>query len=194
MKYKHLYIGIPCTWDIRVDLVEFLLEIQKAGATIDMHIAFGIDNNRNIIAHRFLESDCRDLLWIDSDIGPAANCERILDSDLDIITGLYPIIGKTGEVTTNVYKKWSDFTEICGIDEIDRCWFGFIKTSRKVIKAVTDKHGWVCQFQFKPDGRMKRGEDYNFCDRAKDLGFSVKVDTRVLCKHYKKYDISPHIS
>lgn len=54
-------------------------------------------------------------------------------------------------------------------DEIDRPWF----------KKVIDDNGLVI-----------RGEDYEFCDKVKQAGYDIYVDTSIECEHLAKIRIN----
>jgi hypothetical protein len=41
----------------------------------------------------------------------------------------------------------------------------------------------------KPNGEWMCGEDLSFCDRAKSLGYSIKLHTGVVCGHLKQIDL-----
>lgn len=41
----------------------------------------------------------------------------------------------------------------------------------------------------KPNGEWLCGEDLSFCDRAKSLGYSIKLHTGVVCGHLKQIDL-----
>lgn len=45
------------------------------------------------------------------------------------------------------------------------------------------------QIKRKPNGVWISGEDLTFCDRAKQLGYSIKLHTGVVCGHLKELDL-----
>jgi len=48
----------------------------------------------------------------------------------------------------------------------------------------------IFRFHTKPNGDCDIGEDFAFCWKARRLGYSVKLDTRILMGHLKSVDLS----
>lgn len=140
-----------------------------------------IDIARDICAHVFLHSDCDYMLQIDADLGfdPTA-ARRLMEQDKPIIAGVYPYRHDIGGFT----------------DTRNGVPGGFMMIRRDVIEAMTANATKYKCAAF-PWGEMRVaplftrimlddkyiGEDYAFCHRAKQAGFSVWVEPDIDFSH-----------
>ena len=88
-----------------------------------------------------------------------------------------------------------DLTEE-GLLQVDRIGTGFMLVRRHVFETLRDKHPewkyWVdventhhySFFDFLVTPRGYMGEDYLFCDRVREHGFKVYIDTALNLGHY----------
>ena len=59
------------------------------------------------------------------------------------------------------------------------------------VAVLTDEEPKVrFQYHTRPNGRLIMGEDYNFCWRARKLGYKVKANLDVFCGHLKNMDLA----
>lgn len=161
-----------------------------------------VDNARNEIVEEFLKSDCTHLFFVDSDtIPPEDALDKLLAIDSDIATGITPII----ELDQNRVNDSSGFykrSNILGMDDqlvqpetgiVDAKGTGgaCLLIKRHVIEKMSKP---LFRFIYKdchPDGvdfgtkKDMMSEDYYFCAKALNEGFSIKCDSSIVCRHQK---------
>lgn len=200
-----LLIAVPTMGSIHPILVSRLIKWgQSYGEQVSFYFTFKVapvDRARNQIVEFFLSSERRftHLLMIDADtIPPEDAVERLLSHKKEIVTGLTPILSYSEDggwqsydnafvsrekdtygnvVKTNVAGRNT------GLQEVFRCGAACILIERKVIEALDKPH-----FRFVPNEantKHVRSEDIDFCDRVRELGYTIYADTDVVCQHYK---------
>lgn len=156
---------------------------------------FPVDNARNEIVEEFLKSDCTHLLMIDSDtIPPMDALDKLLALDLDIVTGLTPIIehdASRQNDSNGFYKKYNavnlndEFTQAnVGVIDIRGCGGSCLMIKRHVLEKM--KYPWF-RFKYEDDHGKSTfiGEDVYFIMMSIANGFKPKADTSVICGHKK---------
>lgn len=157
---------------------------------------------RNTLTADFLASDATHLLWIDTDlIFSREHVERIAKHTEDIVGGFYPK-KQEGEVqwVCNSLNPPGE-RRADGLQPVKYMGTGFLRISRKVFERMIAAYGE--RLAYKPDqgtriehdfwsvgcydfpDRTRRylSEDWFFCQRALDLGFTVWGDTNIILKH-----------
>ena len=214
---RKLMIAIPA-YDGRLniqasfELPQLALSAQKYGFQIQLVHVSGcsiITRARNSLVNQFLESDCTEMLFIDSDIRfTQHDVIRImaLGGDKDVLAGAYPRRAKDQMFFTDIYYNEHggiDLTEE-GLLQVERIGTGFMFIRRHVFEKLRDKHPewkyWVqsenCHhysffdFLVTPDGYM--GEDYLFCDRVRAEGMKVYLDSEINLGHYGNTEFTGH--
>lgn len=209
MRKKKIMLGTPFGGDPKFEYMKSLLDTGQALALekIPLYFCFQVGASdlaysRNAIAARFLQSDCTDLVWIDSDMGwtPEAVL-RLLNSDKDFVCGAYR--KKSNEV--QLVSMWpqgvTDMTRgDDGLCEIASSGTGFMKTTRRVFERLMEAHPEAERqhdcvgdgyekfwrfFQFSGDGV---GEDSRFCQAWRALGESVWMDPEIALSHIGQHD------
>lgn len=135
------------------------------------------------------------IFWIDSDIEwTVEDFEKIYNSDLDIIGGLYQT-HPNGRVaaafmdTDGLPKAAveSDFILYDEPLELYGLGFGFIAMKSGVFESCN--RPWFLMERIKwphLEFELNVGEDYSFCINARRNGYSVFVDPMVKLKHHKE--------
>ena len=155
--------GIDCYLDIIVD--EPLIQLA-----------------RNKLLSLFIESDCNELVFIDSD--QAWNAEDLLNLvniDKDFVGA--PVILKTSN-NYNVSFKEVSKGELIKVESVGT---GFLKISKKVAKDI-----WNISEEYKDGESFNRmafevkvvdgdimSEDFMFCKKWKDLGGEIFIDPSI---------------
>lgn len=206
---RKLMIAIPA-YDGKLNvygafqLPQLALAAQKHGFQIHLSHLSGcsiITRARNSLVNQFMESDCTDLLFIDADINfTAQDILRIMAvaTDKDIVAGPYPRRAKDQMFFADIYYNEHGGIELTeeGLMRVNRIGTGFMFIRRHVLETLKEKHPewkyWVdvekkhhyafFDFSLTPEGYM--GEDYLFCDRARDAGFAIYVDTDINLGHF----------
>jgi hypothetical protein len=206
---KKLFLGVPIYNSVDCHFFSALLEFQRAAIAEDfgykLHYIIGdslVSRARNAITMEFLKSDCTHLLFIDSDLVFSLDqVKRIMSHDEDIVGGFYPK-KKQGpiEFVFNCIKPEPPVDER-GLTEVKYMGTGFLCISRKVFETMIDKlwddliykvdtlekvafDFWkVGTYKFADGFKRYLSEDWYFCQVAKDLGFKVYGDQKILLKH-----------
>jgi hypothetical protein len=152
---------------------------------------------RNQLVHEFLKTDATELLFIDSDV--IATPDDILrlmaqSGDKDITAGAYPRRSKDKNFFADLYFDENQDLEFDGsLMRLERVGTGFMLIQRHVIEAMVAAHPeWFYDFKGEQvcgvfdfqnrDGRYL-GEDYLFCDRAREHGFKIHIDVDISLPH-----------
>lgn len=170
-----------------------------------------VDRAKNTLIANFLDTDCTDLLMIDSDEqwGPMA-VSRLLQHPEEIVAGAYPFKNKWGQFAGNpLIENHEGVPRYIGHELSDgSCLLeaynvagGFLRMKRSAIEKFAD-HYWQdvyvddCAWPGR-DGRIyteffscavinhqRYGEDANFSRRMRDIGIKLWIDPNLTIIHY----------
>lgn len=150
-----------------------------------------LDNARNEVAKRFLRVNSEWLLTLDTDmVFSIEDFDTLLKSaDPDfapIVSGMYfvderPPRAAAANTVGSSIKSITDWEEDKLIT-VDWCGAGFMLIHRSVFEKVGDDP--YRQDIVAPSGALV-GEDYSFCERARQTGFIVQVNPSVFIGHVK---------
>ena len=204
-------LGLP-TYDFKISaklaisLASFCVQAQQHGVDIQICNISGcsvVSRVRNLIASDFLSSDCTDLMFIDSDINfDAEDIFRLMAWNIDpkkgIVAGI-PVARKKGKVyisTLDTDDNEHIFMDKMGLVRAKRVATAFMMIRRDVFTQLKDAHPeWVYHDEKKVGDEMIAffdfalkdgnyiGEDFLFCDRARELGFEVWIDPTIKLGH-----------
>ena len=204
-------LGLP-TYDFKISaklaisLASFCVQAQQHGIDIQICNISGcsvVSRVRNLIASDFLSSDCTDLMFIDSDINfDAEDIFRLMAWNIDpkkgIVAGI-PVARKKGKVYISTLDTDDDehiFMDKMGLVRAKRVATAFMMIRRDVFTQLKDAHPeWVYHDEKKVGDEMIAffdfalkdgnyiGEDFLFCDRARELGFEVWIDPTIKLGH-----------
>lgn len=136
------------------------------------------------------------ILFLDDDVLPPINAiTKLASHDKDIVTGLYfakqqphfPQIFKKNAEDPTKYDAVFDVEEDKLI-EVDACGAGILLIKREVFKKLKRP---FFQYEVYGEETSRKGEDFYFCEKAKEAGFSIYCDTSVLCGHRSTNIITP---
>lgn len=215
LKGRSLMIGIPA-YDGKIDINAALNLLQLAsmagphGISLQVAQIAGssiLPRARNSLIARFIESDCTDFLFLDTDV--TFKPEDILRlmaiaTNKDVVGGVYPKKNQETELAVDLLYSETGSpildTEF-NIYEALHVPTGFMLIRRHVIEKMMHAHPelmyaeqtdqLVCYalFDFQLKNQQYYGEDYIFCQRARALGFKVYVDPYISLGH--KMTIEP---
>lgn len=202
---RKLFIGIP-TYDgkLSIKLAYTLAALMPMAMQHGMSVKLGhvsgcsiITMARNMLVDQFLDSECTDLLFIDSDV--IARPEDILrlmaqSGDKDITAGSYPRRARDKKFFMDLYFDENNELEFDGaMMRIQRVGTGFMLIRRHVVEDIANRSekylgqdgiGQVANvFEFTMQDGKFVGEDYTFCDKARSLGYKVWVDVEISLPH-----------
>ncbi len=187
-----------------------LRELEQAGYEVRRYpSSAAVDRARCDLATAALASDTVDaILWIDSDVSFTADeVARLCAHDLPIVAGLYP---KKGVPDFAVHLERGT-TELRvgdggGLYDVRYVGAGFLYTQRLVYDDIRRSFGLpICNTRFgapsvpyflpmvvvdddgPPGSYWYLGEDYAFCERARQAGHKIVVDTTLRLGHVGKY-------
>jgi len=202
---RKLFIGIPAyDGKINIKLAYNLAALMPKALQFGVSVKLGdvsgcsiITMARNQLVHEFLKTDATELLFIDSDvIATADDVLRLMaqSGDKDITAGAYPRRSKDKNFFADLYFDENKDLEFDGsLMRLERVGTGFMLIQRHVIEAMVATHPeWFYDFKGEQvcgvfdfqnrDGRYL-GEDYLFCDRAREHGFKIHIDVDISLPH-----------
>ena len=202
LKGRSLMIGIPA-YDSKIDIDSALNLMLLAGIAgkhgFQMQIAHVsgcsiLPRARNTLIARFMQSDCTDFLFLDTDVVfTPEDIVRLmgLATNKDIVAGVYPKKNKEDELAVDLLYSDTGSPIIepeFNIYEAVHAPTGFMLIRRHVIEKMMDAYpelmygekteNLVCYalFDFQLKNQAYYGEDYIFCQRARAIGLKVHID------------------
>ncbi len=187
-------IAILNQGDIRPELADLLSRLEKQrkyNLMITYPAKKPISYNRNTICKRFLETDYDYLLMIDGDCVPTNKLLDLADYDKDIIGGT--CFGFVNKMIVPFCMKRRDDGRYDVIDtalnngviECDALGSGTMMIARRVLENLP----YPFRNEYDPEGIKTKGLDFNFCRRAKLLGYKVWCDTDMFVSHWAIVDL-----
>jgi hypothetical protein len=192
-----------------------LRELERRGVEVRRFASTAaVDRTRCEMATQALGDGFEDLIWIDSDIVfDPDDVERLRGHDRPIIGGLYPKKGSPSfaayfEPGTTTIKLGTAAAAADGGEaafEVRYIGLGFLRTQREVyadiqatfsLPACNLRFGapvvpyflpMVIQDHARPGGYWYLGEDYAFCERARQAGHKIVIDTTLRIGHIGSY-------
>lgn len=202
---RKLFIGIPAyDGKINIKLAYNIAALMPKALQFGVSVKLGdvsgcsiITMARNQLVHEFLKSDATELLFIDSDvIATADDILRLMaqSGGKDITAGAYPRRSKDKNFFADLYFDENKDLEFDGsLMRLERVGTGFMLIQRHVLEAMASTHPeWfydfkgeqVCGvFDFQNRNGRYLGEDYLFCDRAREHGFKIHIDVDISLPH-----------
>jgi hypothetical protein len=204
---QRLFIGLPIYGSIDPNFFRATLQFcQDAKIPCQIGDLCGdsaIGRARNSITKQFLNSDCTDLLFIDTDlVYSSEHIQRIITHDVDVIGGLYP--KKDPRSLQWVLNTMDTYAPPLpqGIQEVKYVGTGFMRIRRGVFEKMLQSFGreihytsdhdhkttewdfWHMGVYEYPDGHRRfLSEDWWFCQMWRDLGGKVFVDNHIILRH-----------
>lgn len=204
---RKLFVAIPA-YDGKLNiktafaLAQLMPKAMQLGVSIylsDLSNCSIITMARNALVNEFLKTDATELLFIDADV--VVQPDDVLrlmaqSGDKDVTAGAYPRRAKDQKFFADLYLDGNGDLEFDGsLMRVKRVGTGFMLIQRHVIEQMIAAHPeWsyenkntdeqlsaVFDFQI-VDGKYV-GEDYLFCDRATQMGFTVYIDVDISLPH-----------
>lgn len=172
------------------------IALEKAGIQAEYCLLQNdchVDDSRNAIVERFLNSRCEYLFFIDSDIEwEPHQLIRILSHEKAVCAGIYPF--KEDNPGYPVAYLPGETKEADGLIEVLAVPTGFLCIHADVLADVARSCEWFKPketstrklpliFERKVDGGLRRGGDYQFCKLARCAGYSIFVDPNIDLAH-----------
>lgn len=176
-----------------------LFNMAGRGIVCDWKILPGccyVDIARDRLAATFLRSDATDLIFIDDDLGfPADALWSLLRHDRDIVGGVYPKKQDPAAWPVGIFGTADGRPLVdpeTGLIECAGLPTGFLRIRRRVIEALaTDERRYTTDegeevwdiFPRDRKGGRKWGEDFRFCQIAREAGFKLWCEPRIAFSH-----------
>ena len=199
----HVFLAIPSYGPLPVGTAYSLwnaqIALRAAGIRVDLQFMAGhchVDDARNDLVRTFLNTDAEILVFIDADVGfDAVDLVKLIRYDRDIVAGVYPLKQSPEEFPVRPIpgEIWSDED---GLVEVEGVPTGFLKIGRQVLEQLEAD---AEQFHTRKDlpGARKMAViferavvdggrwsgDYNFCRKARALGYRIFVDPAMEFTH-----------
>lgn len=178
-------IGIPNGGSIKTQTVLSLLKVLKnIKYKYEVYFKEGsiLHWNRESIVMGAIKDKCTHLLFIDTDMSfDGIVLDRLLSHKKDIV-GVHYNQKKFPLRTTLIPKKEINDSEV--LIECDSVGTGLVLIDLKVFEKMS--HPWFF-WEANEDGSVKTGEDYWFCRKARELGYSVWADLSLQVKHWHEF-------
>ncbi len=205
MHPRRCVILVPFATHVSPACERGLIELQRRGYEVWRVGGYAqIDYGRSQIVTDALKAGFEETFWIDSDIEfHADSVERLRSYGLPITSGVYARKGARalgsqalpGTARLDVGKGG-------GLREILYAAAGFLHVRREVYRTIQERLALpVCNERFgRPlvpfflpmlraidNGHWYLGEDYAFCERARQCGFKIMADTSIRLWHIGEY-------
>lgn len=206
---RKLFIALPAydfkvSLKLAISLARVAQEAPKHGVDIAIGSICGcsvVSRARNLLVQDLMESDCTDLLFIDADINfDPESVFRLMawlsEPYIGIVAGV-PRTRKTDKVYIAKLDQDEDGLTMneMGLVRAQRVATAFMMVKREVFETLINAHPeWkyedvntnrtlhaVFDFLVTPEGYM--GEDFLFCDRAREHGYQVWIDPTIKLGH-----------
>ena len=183
---KKILIAIPTAKYIEVQTFKSIYDLEVPdGYEVDFQYFYGyaVDQVRNLIASWVVNS--YDYLFaVDHDVTFAPDTlKKMLSHDKHVVSGIYR--QRLEPQTIEIYDKnlrSVPFESLAngGLIEIGGCGFGCVLVKKEVLASV----GYP-QFVYHQalDHANTFSEDLDFCRKATAKGYSIWVDTSIICGH-----------
>jgi hypothetical protein len=196
-----LVVLVPVATTVEPECDAGLQKLRAKGARVRLlRGASAIDQARSQMATDALRDGFEHLMWIDADVAfDPADVERLLAHDHPFVCGL---IAKKGAraLAAHVMPGTTEirFGEGGGLLEILYAAAAFNLVQARVYHAIRDALALpTCNEAFGAPivpyylpmvkDAWYLGEDYAFCERARQAGFAIMADTRVRLGHIGRY-------
>jgi len=212
LKQSRVHFCIPCYGGMITEQT-FMSFIKWGNTARQLGIEWAIEtmNNeslisrgRNTLTAKFLNNkESTHLMFIDADIGwEPWHVLSMLDRDVDIIGGLYPMKTMPIKWVVNGFEGAEEREH--GLQEVSKTGTGFMLIKRQVfedmkahpaVKPYKSDIGLAPELDqymrtyFDTAVRENRyySEDWTFCENWRDLGGKIWVDRRVMLRHTGSY-------
>lgn len=208
---RSVFIALPAydfkvSLKLAISLARFAQMAPQHGIEIQIGSICGcsvVSRARNLLAQDMLESDCTDLLFIDSDINfEPEDVLRLMAWGADPKKGIVAGVPRTrseSKVYIATLDHDGDTNDLTmngmGLVRAKRVATAFMLVRREVFEVLAREHPeWqyydkktdrqlTAMFDFKLTEEGYMGEDFLFCDRAREHGFEVWVDPSISLGH-----------
>ncbi len=181
-----MILGVPHNGYVSMEWAESYKNLVHPPAFRTYTRGQPIDAARNTLVQKMQESNCDWIFFLDSDIiCPPDIIQKLLSHRLPIVSGLY----YTRHAPVNP-AMWTDAGDKAHFVSITRFQVGNLVEAHVIGMGCCLIHRSVFDKIEKPyfkwtNGFVENGisEDFYFCNKAREAGFHIFVDTTMQCEH-----------
>ncbi len=187
-----IVIGVPVDKDYRIDVRTAAYcssESMRPGVKWSYVASRDAGVGRSTFAYYALKDpNVTHLYFIDSDVVPPAGAlQRLLDYDLAIAAGIYPLGVDGGVWSFKVGRDWWPKEKPIPNELIDANVVSgsTLLVEREVFEKLKDPYFKITYRAIDDKGKCyDEGEDEYFSRTAREAGFKLVVDSSIICDHY----------
>lgn len=200
---KRVFIAVPSGNGISASTSCSLFGAKEAllhnGIESELEIFDGnchVDDARNTLARDFLESECTDMVFIDTDVRfTPEDLVKLVLHDQDVVAGIYPL-KQDDENYPVEFIQGEIWANEFGLIEVEGVPTGFLKMRRTVIEQLyknaikftakqdtTSRMQTPVIFERRISNNVRLGGDYEFCRKWKSIGGKIYIDPEMTFGH-----------
>lgn len=155
---------------------------------------------RNVAVKVARESGVDRLWFIDNDVVPADNAFDLMDTEADIAGAVVPYAHCMSGAFLKRGEPWGDMAPASGVHEVHGMGMACTWINREVFADGRLEVEPGCdppasfEYRYKPNGETLMGEDFDFCDRATQHNYKVRLNADIICGHIKTVDLKEAIA
>lgn len=199
-----ILISVPNTGYIHKHVVFVLLKLKmeaKYPFQIILPTHNPYENNLHHIVKDFMEGDYDYWLNIDSDNPPTKNPLDLIELNKDIIGLPTPVVHFEREKLGEQPVYWNAYDYVPekdaykphepkeGLQKVDAVGTGCVLISRRVFENQQMRQAPFLRKTL-PDGRVDKGNDISFCERAREQGFEIYAHYDYNCLHFNEVEVN----
>lgn len=179
---KKVMVAIPTTDYVHINFAVSLASLALSSKTpLSIHVARGssICQNRNSLVHVAKKEEVEFILFIDNDMSfPGFVVDRLIhvaeEKGLDIL-GCNYLFKAPPHKWMVVPKNESEYLQ--AVDEVERLPNGMMLVRMSVFDRLEPPYFNYFGYTTEEGMETVSSEDYYFCDRAREKGFKIWIDT-----------------
>lgn len=202
---KRIFLAIPtltgkCLQATETSIEFFKMEAESCGWQVTEYRWAQdslISHARNVLVAKFMEHDCTDMLFLDSDVacGPGV-FSRLMTHEPEIVAGVYRVKHDEERYPVAPLDEGAMQDPVTGLLEVKHIPFGLVRIRRSAIEKMiaAEPDNWFyannpertkCHALFNTEisNRTFWGEDFYFCNKWRAIGGRVYVDPEFRLAH-----------
>ena len=156
-----------------------------------------IDHNRNLLADKFIKSDCTHLFFVDSDQSwDLTSFLNVVKADKDIVGAAYPVKNNWEQygITIHTHDDGTPIVNEDGLIKAEKVPTGFMKIKKEVFEKIkaANPTDWYYEkneklhnfFGHLTIDHIRYGEDISFGIRWQSIGGEIWLEPRCSIGHH----------
>jgi glycosyltransferase involved in cell wall biosynthesis/GT2 family glycosyltransferase/ubiquinone/menaquinone biosynthesis C-methylase UbiE len=199
VRRKKIMIALPTRLYVEMETFASIYNLDApADCDVDFQYSFGynVAQVRNKLCDMAIQGNYDYIFWVDSDVViPRNTLIQLLSHTENIVAGWY-VQKTTDSDSPEVFllngngtrRAYINEVKGKGLIDVGAVGFGCVLSKVSVVKDV----GYP-QFEYfnALDHKNTISEDSDFCKKARDKGYKIKVDTSLICEHIGRHIYIP---